>query len=192
MEEIGQEIIDRLDRLGGKGVSVSGRNSDFLVARKREAADSEDLGLVGDVVGVDRELCERLCIGGVIPVVAPIGRSEGGTLLNVNGDSAAGAVASRMRAEKLVFVSDVPGILADGENPETRLSSATRSEIEMLVGDGKIEGGMLPKVSAGLAALDGGVRKVHIVSGKMKHALLLEIFTMAGVGTQIVPDTGRG
>jgi len=191
VEEIGQEVIDRLDRLGGKGVSVSGRNSHALVATAKQTADGTDLGLVGEVVDVDRELCERLCIGGVIPVVAPIGRDKEGTLYNVNGDSAAGAVASHMRAEKLVFVSDVPGILSDPEDEKTLLSSATRSEIDLLVQGGKIADGMLPKVAAGLEALDGGVHKTHIVSGKMKHALLLEIFTAAGVGTQIVPDVEK-
>ncbi len=188
VEDIGQEIIDRLDGCGGKGVSISGRNSDLLVARKRMAPGGEDLGFVGDIAGVDREICERLCIGGVIPVIAPIGRGTDGVLYNVNGDSAASAVASHMGASKLIFISDVPGILTDPDDDASMLSSATRSEIDLLIDDGKISGGMLPKVSAGLAAIDGGVSKVHIVSGLMKHALLLEMFTRKGVGTQIVPD----
>jgi len=188
VEEIGQEIIDRLERSGGKGVSMSGRNSGFLIAEKKKASDGVDLGLVGEVVGVDRELCERLCLGGVIPVVAPIGRDRKGSLYNVNGDSAASAVAACMRAEKLVFISDVPGILSDPKDENTLLSSATRSEINHLIEEERIAGGMLPKVRAGLDALQAGVRKVHIVSGLMKHALLLEIFTRKGVGTEIVPD----
>ncbi len=188
IEELSPSIINALERAGGCGMRLNGYGSRFLVAKKRVVPERPklDLGFVGDIMHVDTRLGRRLCEGGIIPVVAPIARGTDGNFYNVNADSAAAAIAARFDAEKLVCLVDVPGLLRDPGDPATRISSIRRREIESLLARGTIDGGMVPKVRAGLEALDGGVRKVHIIGGDVPHALLLEIFTDRGIGTEIV------
>ena len=187
IDEISFDIAERIRRARGQAIPLNGRGSTFLVARK--AKGEVDMGRVGEITRVDKELCERLCSGGVIPVVAPIAKSEDdGGLYNVNADTCALAVAIHLTASKLVFMSDVPGIYGAGDKKEP-LSTVTPADIERLSASGVITGGMLPKVEASVGALRAGVGKVHIVSEHLPHALLLEIFTDKGIGTQIVGNT---
>jgi acetylglutamate kinase len=144
--------------------------------------------LVGEVKEVRPEVLRALEADGFVPVIAPIGAGEGGEAYNINGDTAAAAVAAAVSAEKFILLTDVAGVLnAKGE----RISTMTGAEAESAIRSGAITGGMIPKVECGLAALQGGVRKVHILDGRVPHSVLLEIFTDAGIGTEIV-RAGRG
>lgn len=145
-----------------------------------------DLGLVGKVANVNSTLLTTLCDNGTIPVIASVASDKKGGKLNVNADSAAGKVAAAVKAEKLVFVSDTHGILTDRSDPESRVSSLGEAEIQKMVADCTITEGMMPKVDACITALDGGVKKAHIIDGRIQHSLLLEIYTDKGIGTQII------
>ena len=144
-----------------------------------------DIGMVGQVEWVNAELLKAVMAAGTVPVIAPIARDPAGGKLNINADSVAGHVAAALRAEKIVLVSDTHGIRTDPSNEQTA-SHLTRDETDGLIQTGVIDGGMLPKVEAALTALGGGCRKAHIVDGRIPHALLLEVYTEAGIGTEIV------
>jgi acetylglutamate kinase len=182
IDELSADVVRRINAAGGVGVAVNGRDSGFLQGAKRPG---KDLGLVGEVTGVDRALAMRLLAGDIIPVVAPIARGADGTLYNVNADLAAARLAALLGAEKLVFLSNVPGILRDVSRPDSLLSTVRAADARELIAGRAISGGMLPKVEAGLGSIAAGVRKVHMVSGLVPHSLLLEIFTTRGVGTEI-------
>jgi acetylglutamate kinase len=145
-----------------------------------------DLGMVGDVKAVNARLLQLLVQADSIPVIATIARDDAGNKLNVNADTAAGAVAASMKAEKLVVVSDTHGIRRDINDPNSRVSHLTVGQIDEMVKTGAITSGMLPKVEACVQALQGGVSKAHIIDGRIPHSLLLEIYTEAGIGTEIV------
>lgn len=189
--QINQEIVALLNDNGGRAVGLSGKDGGLLKARRalvskrREDGSIEevDIGLVGEVVAVNAEVIRALEEGGFIPVIAPTGIGEDGLTYNINADLAAGEIAAALKAEKLVLLTDTDGILDKGG---TLISTLGRKDIEGFITDGTISKGMLPKVQACLRALDGGVRKAHIINGKVPHALLLEIFTPEGVGTEIV------
>ena len=202
IEDISARICELIEEEGGKAMPLNGRGSSFLLGKKRTLpeAPEADLGLVGEITSVDREACYRLADGGLIPVVAPIARMEaaeehpspedfafsgGVPLLNINGDSAACAIAAGLGAEKVVFLSNVPGVLRDPADESTLISSIRRGEVDRLVDEGVIAGGMLPKVRSCVEAVEGGVAKAHIVSALLPHALLLEMFTDKGIGTEI-------
>jgi acetylglutamate kinase len=145
-----------------------------------------DVGFVGEVVSLRldgiREAIER----GVVPVISPIGETEDGVVLNVNADVAAGAMAGALRAAKMIFVSDVLGVMRDVKDPNSLIPTVTRENAARLIADEIIEGGMIPKVQSAVAALGQGVGKVHLIDGRVPHALLLEMFTTRGIGTEIV------
>jgi acetylglutamate kinase len=147
-----------------------------------------DVGLVGRVTNVNGELLQTLCEDGTIPVIAPVALDKIGGKLNVNADSAAGEVAAAVVAEKLVMVSDTHGILMDIKDPKSRISSLNEQQIKELIDKGVITDAMFPKVEACLRALDAGVKKAHIIDGRIPHSLLLEIYTDEGIGTQIVKN----
>jgi acetylglutamate kinase len=147
-----------------------------------------DVGLVGRVTYVNGELLQTLCEDGTIPVIAPVALDKIGGKLNVNADSAAGEVAAAVMAEKLVMVSDTHGILMDIKDPKSRISSLNEQQIKELIDKGVITDAMFPKVEACLRALDAGVKKAHIIDGRIPHSLLLEIYTDEGIGTQIVKN----
>lgn len=184
IDELSADVVGRIQKAGGVAIAVNGRDSGFLRGRKR--GGEVDLGLVGEVTDANRELARRLLEGGVIPVVAPIARGEDGELYNVNADLAAARLAAFLGAEKLVFLSNVPGLLRRTDDPASLLSTVSAGQVRELIASGVIAGGMLPKVEAGLACLAAGVRKVHMISGLVPHSLLLEIFTTRGVGTEMV------
>jgi acetylglutamate kinase len=145
-----------------------------------------DLGLVGRITNVDRSVIENLCYAGVVPVIPCLAVGPEGRTLNVNADTAAAAVAQRFPAEKLVLLSDVSGILTRPDDPDSLAATLNPAECRRLIEEGTIESGMIPKVEACLESLQAGVRKTHIIDGRLRHSLLLEIFTDRGVGTEIV------
>jgi len=164
----------------------------FTVIKKTET-DSKtgevlDWGFVGEPHGVDTGPVRALLDKGIVPVVTPLGRGPDGKIYNVNADTAAAALAKALKARKLAFLSDVPGLLSNAEDPESVLSTLSIGEVETLIQEKVIDGGMLPKVQSGVDALNAGVRKIHMIDGRMPHSLLLEIFTDKGVGTEIVKN----
>jgi acetylglutamate kinase len=144
-----------------------------------------DLGRVGKVTGVDVALLTDLCSGGVMPIISCIGADAGGGLLNINADEAAAAVAANLRAEKLVMLTDTPGILKDRRDAQTLISTLNPASCRELIQTGVIDQGMIPKVEACLDSLAAGVGKIHIIDGRVRHSLLLEIYTDVGIGTEI-------
>lgn len=191
VEEICQSIVDRINSNGGRSTGLHFRTENVLTAEKLTLKDDDgnpvDLGHVGHVTEVDIDTLIRVCSIGSIPVIPSIALTRVGHRLNVNADTAAAAVARALSAEKLIFLSDIPGILTNIKDPASRLSHVTATQVRALIADGTIAGGMVPKVEAALESLDAGVRKVHIVDASMPHSVLLEIYSDTGVGTEIVP-----
>jgi acetylglutamate kinase len=187
IDEISANVVDLIQSEDGKAIPLNGRGSRFLKCKKKifDEDPEMDLGYVGEIENVDAELATRISAGGIIPVVAPIARGPEGHLYNVNADSVAWKVAVEMKAEKLVYLSNVPGILMDKDKPDSLISSATLSECDALMKKNVIVGGMIPKIEACMSALRAGVRKTHVISGLLQHSLLLEIFTPEGIGTEI-------
>lgn len=182
---VNKEIVSLINEAGGKAVGLTGRDGGLIRARKLVIdADGEslDLGLVGEVDSVDPDVIATLDSQGFIPVVAPIGLGEDGVAYNINADLVAGKIAAVLAAEKLILMTNTPGILDQGAQ---LLTGVTPADIDRLVADGVIYGGMLPKISSALDAARSGVNSVHIIDGRVKNAVLLEILTDQGVGTLI-------
>jgi acetylglutamate kinase len=185
--KINTEIVGLINHHGGKAVGLSGKDGNLLRARRlaHRTPDGEevDLGLVGEVEQVNPHAIRLLEENGFIPIIAPIGVGAAGETYNINADLVAGELAAALTAEKLIHLTDVQGI--QGENGAF-LSTLTRKDAERLIKAGVIGGGMLPKVESSLKALEGGTAKCHIIDGRIPHAILLEIFTKEGIGTEIV------
>ncbi len=190
IHDINASICETIKQLGCEAMGLHSLSSCVLFAEPLRMTDSQgrkiDLGLVGEVKNVNSQLLKNLCASETIPVIAPVAIDRGGGKLNVNADTAAGRVAAAVDAEKFVSVSDTNGILKDVNDPESNISSATETEIKQMIESGIITEGMLPKVEACLIALDGGAKKAHIIDGRIRHSLLLEIYTEEGIGTQII------
>jgi acetylglutamate kinase len=188
--EINAFIVNFIQTQGCEAMGLHSLSSVVLFAEKTYLPGPDgrriDLGLVGEVTTVNARLLQLLVQADSIPCIATIARDAAGNKLNVNADTAAGAVAAAMKAEKLVVVSDTHGIRTDPRDPESLVRHLNAGQIDELVKSGVITSGMLPKVEACLAALKGGVNKTHIIDGQIPHALLLEIYTEAGIGTEIV------
>ena len=184
---INKEIVGLINHHGGKAVGLSGKDGTLIRARRRvhrtPSGETLDLGLVGDVTQVNAEPIRLLDEHGYIPVIAPVGVGEGGESYNINADLVAGEVAAALQAEKLIHLTDVEGIKGPGGD---LISTLSQGEARRLVGAGVIDGGMLPKVESALRALESGTAKAHILDGRIPHAILLEIFTREGIGTEIV------
>jgi len=184
--KINKEIVGLINLHGGRAVGLSGKDGNLIRARKRmhRAPDGTlvDIGLVGEVEAINPEVIALLEDNGLIPVIAPVGVGVEGETYNINADLVAGEVAAALRAEKLVHLTDVKGIA--GEDGQL-ISTLTREDAARLIKASVIDGGMLPKVESALRALEGGAAKAHIIDGRVPHALLLEIFTREGVGTEI-------
>lgn len=180
---VNKEIVNLINTNGGNAVGLCGVDNGLLKARK-QTNDGIDLGLVGEIVSVNVSFINLLLQNGMMAVIAPIGVSENGEIYNVNADLAAGAVATALKGEKLVYLSDVEGIMVNNK----LVSTLTKTEAQSFMKEGAIFGGMIPKVTSAFETLDAGVNKVHIVDGRVKHSLLLEIFTDEGIGTQMVHD----
>jgi acetylglutamate kinase len=184
---INKEIVGLINLHGGRAVGLSGKDASLLRARKRlhrmPDGSQVDIGLVGEVESVNPEPIRLLEEHGFIPVIAPVGVGAGGETYNINADLVAGDVAAALLAEKLIHLTDVPGI--NGEDGRL-ISTLTKREAERLIKAGVIGGGMLPKVESSLRALTGGAQKAHIIDGRVPHAILLEVLTKEGIGTEIV------
>jgi len=188
---ISKEIVALINSHGGKAVGLSGKDGGLIKAKKKilkkavDAGEEEiiDIGLVGEVDSVDPAILDCIEKGGFVPVISPIGVGSKGEALNINADYVASAIASSLKAEKFILLTDVPGI---SDKKGGVISTISKKEIKKLIDNGTISGGMLPKVQACTRAIDAGVNKTHIVDGRMPHCLLLEIFTKQGIGTEIV------
>jgi acetylglutamate kinase len=178
-------LTQEIERLGGRAMNLSFLTTNVLFGEKLTSEDGEDLGFVGEVTRVDRSVIEGLSYTDQVPVLPSMCEGPNGEHFNVNADTAAMAVAQALGAEKLVFLSDVNGVRLDKDDPSTIIHSLSAAEARKLIQDGVIASGMIPKVEACLETLGRGVRKVHIVDGRLRHSLLLEIFTTSGVGTEI-------
>lgn len=189
--EISGSLAHMIRDLGGRAMPLSFLSCNVLMGEKLMLPDEKgqpvDLGFVGQVVGIDRALIEQTCAAGIIPVIPSIAVDAAGQKYNVNADTAAAAVARYLGAEKLIFLSDVPGIFRDRHDPSTLLSNLTTQQCRDLIADGTIDSGMIPKVEAAIDALAAGVKKVHIIDGREPHSILMEIYSNTGIGTEIVP-----
>jgi acetylglutamate kinase len=187
--ETNETIARRIEDYGGRAMPLNFRTTNVLFGEKLLLPDESgniDLGFVGKVNRVDRTVIDNLCYAGQVPVIPSMCIDEHGQKYNVNADTAATAVAQALGAEKLVYMSDVNGVRRDKSNPNSIVHSLTAAEARQLIDDGIVDSGMIPKVEACLETLERGVRKVHIIDGRLRHSLLLEIYTTQGVGTEIV------
>ncbi len=188
---INKEIVALMNNHGGKAVGLSGKDGGLIKAKKKllkkaaESGEEEiiDIGLVGEVESVDPDVLDSIEKGGFIPVISPIGVGTKGEAYNINADYVASAIAAALKAEKFILLTDVPGIKDKNDNV---ISTLRKKDVKKLIDNGTISGGMLPKVQACTRAIDAGVKKTHIVDGRIPHCLLLEIFTKEGIGTEIV------
>ncbi len=194
--EINESIAARIEEFGGRAMPLNfhgEQNNNVLFGErltlKGEGGEEIDLGHVGRVTSVDRDTIENLCYAGQVPVIPSMCEVKAtGEKLNVNADTAATAVAQALGAEKLVFLSDVNGVRRDKNDPDSLIHSLTAKEARRLIEVGAIEAGMIPKVEACLETLQKGVRKIHIIDGRIRHSLMLEIYTNEGIGTEIVAN----
>lgn len=190
--EINEGLARQIQSYGGKAQSLNFRTTNVLYGErlKLDGPDGEplDLGHVGTVTSADGEIIHRLCDVGVVPIIPSMCIDAGGQKLNVNADTAATAVAHALQAEKMVYLSDVNGVRLDKSDPNSLINSLTADQARELISSGAISSGMIPKVQACLDILDAGVRKIHIIDGRLRHALLLEVFTSRGVGTEIIKN----
>jgi acetylglutamate kinase len=190
--EVNDYLARRIEELGGQAKPLNFRTENVLfgerIALHDEKGGAIDLGYVGTVTEVNRATIEKLCQSGVVPVIPSMCITKQGQKLNVNADTAATAVAQALGAEKLVFLSDVNGVRGDKNDPDSLIHSLTAAQANQMIEDGSIDAGMIPKVQACLETLQRGVHKVHIIDGRLRHSLLLEVYTSKGVGTQIAGD----
>ncbi len=191
--KVNQQIVSLVNQRGGKAVGLSGRDGEILQARRREAelingnpeGKKVDLGRVGEIIQVNPALIHTVSESGYIPVISSVGSGLNGESLNINADHAAGEVAVSLKADKLIVLTDVDGIYRETKSSQEFISSISRREVRGMIMKGEISGGMIPKVESCLMGLDGGVRRTHIVDGRVPHSLILEIFTDAGIGTMV-------
>ncbi len=182
-------IVEKINAFGGRAASFPGKEifkARKLAPRRDEKGEEVDLGFVGEVTCVNTDALGRFIAEETVPVISPLGRTEEGVILNINADIAAGAVASALGAAKMIYLSDVLGIMRDPKNPESLIPTLPIQGVHKLIAEGIIAGGMLPKVESAISAIQSGVGKVHFIDGRIPHSLLLEIFTNSGVGTEIV------
>ena len=192
--KINRALVDGLNRQGVRAVGLSGKDAHFLRAEKQSGTINEngqrrpvDIGYVGRVAHIDTSLITDLLARDYVPVVAPVGYGSAGETFNINADTVAAELAGALAAEKLLLLTNVEGIYRDINDPSTLISSISAADARAWIQDGTIAGGMIPKVEACLTALAGGARKAHIVDGRLAHAIILELYTSAGIGTQLEP-----
>lgn len=183
--DLNRQLTHEIEQLGGRAINLSPDTTNVLFGEKLITEDGVDLGSVGHVTRVDRDVIEGLSYTDQVPVIPSMCVGAEGELYNVNADTAAMAVAEALGAEKLVFLSDVNGVRRDKNDPDTIIHSLSPVQARELIASGVIDAGMIPKVEACLQTLDRGVGKVHIIDGRLRHSLLLEIYTTSGVGTEI-------
>ncbi|MDH7577486.1 MAG: acetylglutamate kinase [Bacillota bacterium] len=191
--QVNKEIVALINKLGGKGIGLCGKDGNLIEACKKVLAgdpgeEPVELGYVGEITRVNPEIIETVKSEGYIPVVAPIGVGEDGESYNINADYVAGELAAALGANKLVLLTDVEGIFADRDDPGSLLSVVRAGEVPELIERGVIAGGMIPKVECCIQALQKGVGRTHIIDGRILHSILLEVFTDEGVGTMVVKE----
>jgi acetylglutamate kinase len=193
--KINTELVTLLNRQGGRAIGLNGKDAGLILAKKHLAEVYDggeirpvDIGFVGEVEKINAGLLNDLLDKGYIPAIAPVGVGASGETYNINADSVAGEVASALGAEKLLLLTDVKGIFADYRDEKTFISTLTFEKAQELMIKGLIDGGMIPKVKACVTALSGGARKTHIIDGREPHSILMELFTDAGVGTEVVKE----
>ena len=179
--KVGRDIVGEINIHGAYAVGMSGEDGGLIRAIERDP----ELGFVGDVESVNPGIVERLLAEDLIPVISTIGSDASGQAYNINADTVAGAIAGALGAEKAVYLTDVPGLLTDIDDPESLVAQATIAQLDAYVADGTITGGMVPKVEACVAAVRAGAHSAHMLDGRIPHVLLLELFTDAGIGTMI-------
>jgi acetylglutamate kinase len=194
---INTRIVSLIGKHGGKGVGLSGKDGKMILAKKKgtqrilieEVEHDVDLGWVGDTEIIDPEIINIVIANDYIPVISPIAMDSEGNALNINADTVAGDLADALNAKKLILMTDVPGVLRDQADVSTRISRIGVDEVEQLIEDGLIGGGMIPKMRSAKASVEGGVDRVHIIDGSISHSVLLELFTDQGIGTMVYKDT---
>ena len=195
-EEINEDIVRHIRKFGGRASGLHHKTHQCLYGARLTLPDAEgapnDLGRVGEVNEVDADPIADLCHAGIIPVLPSLAEDDDGGLLNVNADTAAAAVAMALKAEKLVFLTDTPGILLDRKDADSLQPSLTPNDCHALIARGVIDKGMIPKVEACLASLEAGVKKAHVIDGRLRHSLLVEMYTTSGVGTEIMLEKTLG
>lgn len=182
---INKTIVSKLNVLGAKAIGLCGKDANLITAKKLETKSGIDLGFVGEVTKVNTKLLDLLTSDEYIPVIAPIGTDEKGNTYNINADTVAGEIAAALKAEKLMFLTDIDGIRKDENDPSSLINVISEQEIIALIKSGHIAGGMLPKVDGCIKALNSGVSRTHILNGTIAHPIILEIFTDSGIGTMV-------
>ncbi|WP_031516781.1 acetylglutamate kinase [Desulfofalx alkaliphila] len=193
--KLNKEIVALANSLGGKAVGLSGKDAGLIQATKKMGIvrhpdgniESRDIGYVGQVSKINPAIIHTLIREGYIPVISPVGVGEGGESYNINADTVAGKLAEELKANKMMILTDVEGILRHKEDPQSLISVIKTSEIDDLIEGGIIAGGMIPKVECCVSAINNGVKSTHILDGRVPHSLLLEVFTDKGIGTMVVP-----
>ena len=192
--KLSTEIVSLLNKFGGKAVGLSGKDGQLLQAVKKPmqlpdghgGIDQIDLGYVGEITKVNPEILNTLLDEGYVPVISPVAGGEEGETYNINADTAAGKVAEALKADKFLLLTDVPGVLQDVNQPESLISVVKKEEVSQLIKDKVLTKGMVPKAECAVSALTGGVGTVHILDGRLPHAILLELFTDGGIGTMLI------
>ncbi len=184
--QVGADIVAAINRRARVAVGLSGEDAGLILARQRD----ESLGYVGDVVDVNKRILDTLIDSDFVPVISTIGADETGQAFNINADTAAIAIAEALDAEKLIYLTDVPGVLTDVDDPGSLVSKLSAARARLLIAEGVIAGGMIPKVEACLDAVEAGVPSAHILDGRIAHVVLLELLTDAGVGTMLTRNDG--
>lgn len=187
LNRVYKSLVTMVEKLGVRACGISGKDGGLLNVEKKYA-DGQDIGFVGNVKKVDPKILYDLLDNDFLPIVCPIGMDDDYNTYNINADDAATAIAEAMGADKLVFLSDTPGVLKDKDDPDSLISELSVTEAKELIDDGVIQGGMLPKVKSCIGAINNGVHRVHVLDGRIEHCLLLEFFTNKGIGTAILSD----
>ncbi len=179
--KVNRDIVSAINTHGALAVGVSGEDARLIEVRPLDP----ELGFVGEITAVNSTVIDRLLAEDLIPVIATIGVDESGQAYNINADTAAGAIAAELRAEKLVYLTNIEGLRRDVNDPTTLISTISVADLDRMLADGSLEGGMIPKIESCVHAVKSGVQKAHILDGRSPHALLLEIFTQRGIGTEV-------
>ena len=188
-QDINPKIVATINEFGGRAVGIHGKEV-FKVAKlplqRDEKGEEVDLCFVGEVVNVALEQVQKAVDAEIVPVISPIGQDENGAAFNINADTAAGAIAAALGAAKMIYLSDVPGIMRNPKEADSLISTLSIKEVQGLIDEEIIAGGMIPKVISAMNAIEKGVKKVHFIDGRIQHSLLLEVFTNTGIGTEIL------
>ena len=185
---IGKSLVDNLEQVGIKAVGISGKDGRTFLCEKKKDEKGRDLGFVGEIKKVDTTLVDSLLKSNFVPVLSPVGVDTEGNTYNINADYAASAIAGALSAQKLIFLTDVEGILKDKDDPSSIIRTLTHGEAVSYIEQGIIKGGMIPKVQGCVDGLEKGVGSVHVLDGRLPHAILLEIFTTRGIGTMVTKE----